>query len=131
MCQQSYSSQQLLEPEDYDSIIAAHKAKGEKFWSDPKVKQLKKMGFSKYLISHLQDWYDDISDVPFDVLKKEMQDLKAIYAEIDEENDNDDQNGNCNYSDFLHCHTLTILYYQFAIPCIISFKASGKNGFVR
>ena len=91
------SVKQLLEPEDYDSIIAAHKAKGEKFWSDPKVKQLKKMGFSKYLISHLQDWYDDISDVPFDVLKKEMQGLKDIYAEIDEENDDNDYNQCCKH----------------------------------
>lgn len=91
------SVKQILEQEDYDSIIAAHNTKGEKFWSDPKIKQLKKMGFSEYYISQLQYWYDDISDVPFDVLKKDMQDLKDNSVDVDKENDYDDYNQCCKH----------------------------------
>lgn len=91
------SLRQILEQEDYDNIIARHNAKGEKFWGNPKVKQLKKMGFSEYNISQLQNWYDDISDVPFDVLKKDMQDLKDNYVDVDKENDCDDYNQCCKH----------------------------------
>ena len=64
----------------FQRILQERNEKGKRFWSNTKVVKLLKMGYPKYFISTLQDWYTDITNVPFETLLSDVQNLKDNYV---------------------------------------------------